>query len=92
MRFIIFIIIFLVSLPIVFSQGFTVSSVSTTSTFTHETSPSEEYWIVETQLNGGGQSIFGVITPDDIKNKMGGKVYTEKPFSISVSSVGESMN
>ncbi len=71
------------------SEGFIVNSVSTSSVITKTSDPATVYWIINTQFNGGGQSLTGTISPSTIKNLMGGKVYTKQPLSISVSSVDE---
>lgn len=72
-------------------QGFTVTSVSVSDVVTRETSPASVYWIINTQLNGGGQSLTGMISPEQVKNFMGGKLYTRQPFSINVDSVDETV-
>jgi hypothetical protein len=74
------------------STGFTVTSVSTSDIFTKTTEPSSVYWIVNTQFNGGGQSIVGIVDPDTVKNFMGGKAYTTQPLSIQVNSVNEQVD
>ena len=71
------------------SSGFTVTSVSTSSVVTRTTDPVTVYWIINTQLNGGGQSITGTIDPPTIKSFMGNKLYTKQPLSIEVNSVNE---
>jgi hypothetical protein len=71
------------------SEGFTVSSVSTSSVITKDTDPAKTYWIINTQFNGGGQSIVGTVSPDTVKSFMGGKVYTKQNLSIQVTSVNE---
>lgn len=73
----------------VYAQGVTVTSVSTSDVITKSTEPSKVYWIINTQLNGGGQSITGTVEPSTVKNLMGGKVYTKQPLSINVESVEE---
>ncbi len=70
-------------------QGFTVTSVSTSEVFTKNTDPSTVYWIINVQIDGGGQSITGTIDPSVIKNFMNGKVYTKKNFKIDINSVNE---
>lgn len=70
-------------------QGFTVTSASTSEVFTKTTDPSTVYWLINVQIDGGGQSIVGTIDPSVIKNLMGGKVYTKKNFSINIDSVNE---
>lgn len=71
------------------AQGFTVTSVSTSSVVTKDTDPATVFWIINTQLNGGGQSITGTLEPSTIKNLMGGKAYTKQKLSIDVNSVSE---
>src|SRR3989344_826911 len=71
------------------SSGFTVTSVSTSSVVTRTTDPTTVYWIINTQLNGGGQSITGTIDPSTIKSFMGNKLYTKQPLSIEINSVNE---
>lgn len=73
----------------VYAQGVTVTSISTSDIITKSTEPSKVYWIINTQLNGGGQSISGIVDPSTVKNLMGGKVYTKQPLSINVESVEE---
>lgn len=70
-------------------QGFTVTSVSTSEVFTKITDPSTVYWIINVQIDGGGQSITGTIDPSTIKNFMNGKVYTNKNFRIDINSANE---
>lgn len=71
------------------SQGLIVTSVSTSEVITKNTDPSTTYWIINTQFNGGGQSISGTIYPSTVRNLMDGGVYTKLPLSIDVSSVEE---
>ncbi|MEK6833097.1 MAG: hypothetical protein AABY32_03545 [Nanoarchaeota archaeon] len=73
------------------SNGFTVTSVSTSSVVTKTTNPTTVYWIINTQLNGGGQSIAGTIDPSTIKSFMGGKLYTKQSLSINIDSVNENV-
>lgn len=89
--FLVILIFTLIFIPIALaqSQGFTVSSVSTSSVITKSTNPSTVYWIINTQFNGGGQAIAGTIDPDTVKNFMNGKVYTKQPLSIAVTSNDE---
>ncbi|MBI4895307.1 MAG: hypothetical protein HY831_02320 [Candidatus Aenigmarchaeota archaeon] len=84
-------VIILLSVSTAFAQteGFTVTSVTTSSVVSKTTDPSTVFWIINTQLNGGGQSLTGTITPDDIKDKTNGKVYTKTPLSIEVNSLKE---
>lgn len=70
-------------------QGFTVTSVSTSEVFTKNTNPGQVYWVINVQIDGGGQSITGTIDPSLIKNFMNGKVYTKKNFKIDIKSVNE---
>lgn len=70
-------------------QGFTVTSVSTSEVFTKNTDPGQVYWVINVQIDGGGQSITGTIDPSVIKNFMNGKVYTKKNFKIDIISVNE---
>jgi len=82
-------IFFMLSLNLVHSDGVTVTSVSSTAVFTKTTDPSTVYWLVNTQLNGGGQYITGVVTPDTVKNYMSGKAYTKQPFNIEITANNE---
>ncbi|MBU1165889.1 hypothetical protein KKF81_02995, partial [Candidatus Micrarchaeota archaeon] len=76
---------------IVFSQseGFTVTSISTSDVITKTTEPSQVYWIVNTHFNGGGQHLTGTVTPLDVKTLTGGDYYTAYPFTISVTTSNE---
>ncbi len=81
--------LFLSSLAIAQGQGFTVTSVSTSSVVTKNTDPIQVYWIVNTQLTGGGQAITGTISPETVKSFMGNKLYTNKSLLIEASTVDE---
>ena len=70
-------------------SNFTVTSVSTSEVFTKTTQPSQAFWIINTQFNGGGQSITGTITPDSIKGFTNGKAYPKDPLSITTETVNE---
>jgi hypothetical protein len=84
-------IVFLILFPVVEAQaqGFTVTSVSTSDVITKKTDPATVWWLINTQLNGGGQSITGSIEPSTIKNFMGGKIYTTQTLSLGVDSLNE---
>jgi hypothetical protein len=81
----------LVSTSILHSEGFTVTSVSTSSIITRTTQPASVYWIINANFNGGGQSLTGTLDPNTVKSFMGGKVYTKQPFSVSVNSMDETI-
>ncbi len=74
------------------SQGLTVTSVSTSDVITQTTQPSTVYWIINGQLNGGGQSLTGTVDPSMVKNFMGGKVYTSQPLNIQITSQNEQVS
>jgi hypothetical protein len=84
-----FFLILLVTPVFAQSTGFTVTSVSTSSVITKDTDPAKTYWIINTQLNGGGQSITGTLDPATVKSYMNNKVYTNKSLSIQVTSDNE---
>lgn len=85
---IVLIVLFLFS-NFVKSDGFTVSSISTSSVVTKDTDPATVYWIINTQFNGGGQSLTGTVSPDTVKGFMGSKLYTKQPLSITAQSANE---
>jgi hypothetical protein len=76
-------------LSYVSAEGFTVTSVTPSSVITKSTVPSTFYWLINTQLNGGGQSITGSIDPSVIKGFMNGKAYSKWPLNIEVTSNSE---
>ncbi len=90
MRSVILLLIALAFVPISYAdEGLTVTSVSTSDVITKTTEPSSVYWIINANLNGGGQSITGTVSPDEVKSEMNGKVYSKQPLSITVSSTNE---
>ena len=72
-------------------SGFTVTSVSTSDVITRTTQPSSVYWLINTNFNGGGQSLTGTLDPNTVKSFMGGKIYTKQPFTVTVSSIDETV-
>ena len=70
--------IILVLMPSSYAQteGFTVTSVSTTSVISKNTDPTTVFWIINVQLNGGGQAISGTISPETIKGFMDGDAFS----------------
>lgn len=85
------VLVILFIFPNVFAQseGFTVTSISTSSVITNKTNPKDVFWIINTQFNGGGQFITGTITQDTFKSFMGNKVYPKKALNITASAAYE---
>ncbi|MDO8537701.1 MAG: M64 family metallopeptidase, partial [archaeon] len=86
---IVLLIIFLLALFVYAQENFTVSSVSTSDVITRTTQPSQVYWIINTQFNGGGQYITGTINPNTIKGFMNGKASSSQPLTITAEAVNE---
>lgn len=83
------IVLIMSSLVYAQGEGFTVTSVSTSEVISKSTDPTKTYWIINTQLSGGGQAIAGAINPEDIKRFTGGKYTTKQPISIEVKTSNE---
>lgn len=85
-----FIFILIFSLSLSSASGVTVTSVSTSSVITKDTEPSSVEWIINTNLDGGGQSLTGTVTSEAMKSFLGeNNPHPDKTLSISVSAVDE---
>lgn len=53
-------------------EGFTVMSVSRPDIISPKEDLSGKWWLITISANGGGQSVVGTITPEELKQKTGG--------------------
>lgn len=74
----------------VFGEGFTVTSISTSRIISNQEDISDTWFLIDTVLDGGGQSIVGVINQNDFEQESGYE--TEYPLEISMSTVDETLD
>ena len=72
----------------VYETGFTVTSITTSpNIITPSTNLNSANFLITTVFNGGGQSIIGYLSPDEIKAESGYE--TEYPLTINAQAVDE---